>query len=466
MPFPKNFLWGAASAAAQIEGGWLEDGRTPSVWDNMPAWKINKNETCHVACDHYHHWREDVELMKRIGLKAYRFSISWSRVIPAKGIVNPLGLQFYNDLVDALCKAGIQPMITLFHSDMPQWVFDEGGWENPDVVQWFADFAGVMVESLSDRVSYWFTMNEPQCFMPDYLELAGKSQDVDAQNTVYRNILLSHGAAVQAMRKAAKQPLKIGHVIMGMVVEAIPGVIDENMAAAMTFSDMGGFMTMVRWTDPMILGNTTDAMKDVLSEADLKQICQKLDFFAMNVYGSANFYDHPGRENRLSYPGAPKSHIGMPFRPKVLYYAAKFAYQRYQLPVLFSENGYSNLDFVMIDGKVHDPQRIDYIHRYLLELEKAIDEGIPVEAYLAAACNAPVTCMTTAGEGGPYGMALLAAYAANQEGTLEEFLNERVFADCVSTTLEPDPADVAGFQTYLARFVSGLPAQKAAVENL
>lgn len=377
MTFPKNFLWGAASAAAQIEGGWDEDGRTPSIWDNMPKGKINKDETCHVACDHYHHWREDVALMKQLGLKAYRFSISWSRVIPEKGIINPKGMEFYQNLVNSLVENGIEPMITLYHSDLPQWVFDQGGWNTEESVKDFAFFAQTMVEALSDKVKYWFTMNETQCMMPDFLELAGGNE-----NQVYRNLLLAHGRAVQEMRKAAKQSLKIGMVVMGMVVEALPGILDENTATAMTFSDMGGFMGMVRWTDPIVLGQVPDSMKEVLSEEDMAIIHQPLDLFCANIYGSANFCDTPGRVNPLSYPGIPKSHIGMPFRPECIYYLAKFAWERYRLPVLFTENGFSNIDFIMIDGKVHDTQRIDYIHRYLLSLHRAIEEGIPVEGYL------------------------------------------------------------------------------------
>ena len=377
MSFPEHFLWGAASAAAQIEGGWDADDRTPSIWDTLPAWKVSKNENPHVACDHYHRWREDVALMKEIGLKAYRFSISWSRVIPQKDTVNPKGMAFYSELIDALLEASIEPMITLYHSDLPQWAFDRGGWTNEETVEDFAFYAKTVVEAFSDRVRTWFTMNEPQCMIADYTETTGADE-----NAVYRLLLLAHGRAVQEMRRAAKKPLKLGHVIMGIVVEALPGLLPEETAAGMTFSDLGSFMGMLRWTDPMLLGQVPESMKGVLSAEDIAVIHQPLDLFCANVYGSANFYDNPGRENRLSYPGIPKSQIGMPIRPECIYYLAKFAWKRYGLPILFTENGFSNIDFVMLDGKVHDPQRIDYIHRYLLSLEKAVDEGIPVEGYL------------------------------------------------------------------------------------
>jgi len=382
MSFTKDFIWGAASAATQIEGGFNEDGRTPSIWDNMPEGKISKNENCHVACDHYHHWREDVELMKQIGLKAYRFSVSWSRVISEPGKINSAGLKFYSDLVDALVEAGIEPMITLFHSDFPQWAFDKGGWNNPEISDDFAFFAHVMSDALSDRVTYWFTMNEPQCFHGDYLDLSGFKGNIEKETEAWRTILLSHGKAVLELRSNARQPLKIGMVIMGMAIEPVPGVLDEERAYQMAYADLAGWMSVSRWCDPMILGTVSESLKDALSENDYEIIKQPLDFFALNVYGSFNFYYTPNRPNPLIYPGMPKSQIGMPIRPDCIYWSAKFSHKRYGLPVLFTENGYSNNDFVMMDGKVHDPQRIDYVHRYLLALRKAVEEGTPVIGYL------------------------------------------------------------------------------------
>lgn len=377
MGFPKNFLWGAASAAAQIEGGWDADGRTPSIWDVMPAGKIKRGETPHTACDHYHRWREDVALMREIGLKAYRFSISWSRVIPARGVLNPKGVQFYRDLIEALCEAGITPMITLYHSDLPKWALDNGGWSNPETVEDFAAYARTMVENFSDKVTYWFTMNEPQCMLKDYVELTS----ADA-NQVYRLMLLAHGRAVQEMRAAARQPLKISMVLMGLAMEVVPGALDEKTAYELTFSDGSAFFSMSRWGDPILANTVPDSMKNVLSEEDMQTIYQPLDLFCANIYGSSNFYEVPGWDNPLLYPGLPKSQIGMPIRPKCIYYLAKFGWQRYHLPILITENGYSNIDFVMMDGRVHDPQRVDYIHTYLLELQKAVDEGIPVEGYM------------------------------------------------------------------------------------
>ncbi len=378
MSFPKNFIWGTATAAAQIEGAWDEDGRTPSIWDTMPEGKIARNETCHVACDHYHRWKEDLKIMKKLGMKAYRFSVSWSRVIPRRGEINEKGLKFYRNLVDCLTEMGIEPMVTLFHSDMPVWVFEAGGWKKEKTSDDFEDYARVVTEALSDKVKYWFTMNEPQCFASDYIMLDPEAR----MEEVTRNILLAHGKAVRAIRKYAKQPAKIGLVIMGLCMEPVEGVMDELTAEAATFSEEMRYMGMKWWMDPVILGEIPSALQNTLSEDDMKIICQPLDLFAGNVYFSANYADIPGGVNPLAVPGMPKSQLGMPFKPKCMYYFAKFVWHRYHLPVLFTENGFSNVDFIMSDGKVHDPQRQDYIHRYLLEVKRAVEEGIPVIGYL------------------------------------------------------------------------------------
>lgn len=377
MGFSDKMLWGAATSAIQIEGAWEEDGKAPSVWDNMPAAKLTRNENCHVACDHYHRWREDVALMKEIGLKAYRFSINWPRVNPARGVINEKGLQFYRDLVDALAENGIEPVITLHHSEMPQWVFDVGGWMNEETSDLFAEFVEAVVKALSDKVRYWITLNEPQCFSGDYMDLVPGSDE----KTVSRVILLAHGKAVKAIREYAKQPAKIGCTVMGITMMPTEG-ISENYAAAGTFSDQIGKMGMAWWTEPIYAGRVPEGLKDTLTKEDMEIICHPLDFFAGNVYAAANYMDAPGRANPLVYPGIPRTGMGWPVTDDVLYYFVKFAYQKYGLPVLVSENGYAGLDSVMLDGKVHDPQRTDYIHRYLLALRRAADEDIPILGYM------------------------------------------------------------------------------------
>ena len=211
--FPNGFLWGASSAAPQIEGAWNEDGRTPSIWDVAPEKKIKNGENCRTACDHYHRWREDVALMKQIGLKSYRFSVSWSRVMPEEGKVNPKGLQFYSDLVDALIEAGIEPLVTIFHWDLPLWVYQKGGWMSEKVVPLFREYTKTVVETLSDRVMWWMTINEPACFiMNSYLQgvHAPFKRNYLALSKLSRNAMLAHGAAVETIRQYAKHSPKVG----------------------------------------------------------------------------------------------------------------------------------------------------------------------------------------------------------------------------------------------------------------
>ena len=163
--FGSQFLWGVSTAAAQIEGGYLDDGRTKSIWDVAPASKIKNGETCHIACDHYHRYKEDVAIMKEIGVKSYRFSVSWSRVIPKEGVINEKGISFYSSLIDELISSGIEPIVTLYHWDLPLWAEEKGGWANPDIVRLFLEYTKAVVEAFSDRVTYWLTFNEPQCFL-------------------------------------------------------------------------------------------------------------------------------------------------------------------------------------------------------------------------------------------------------------------------------------------------------------
>ena len=257
MKFPENFLWGAATAAAQIEGGYLEGGRTLSIWDNAPANKIKNGENCHVACDFYHHWREDVALMKEMGLKSYRFSISWPRVIPKEGKVNEEGLKFYSDLVDELLKAGIEPLVTLYHWDMPAWVDAYGGWEDERITAFFLDYAKAVVEKLSDRVTYWITFNEPSCFL-----MNGYMQGVHAPFKRHylslpkftKIFMRTNAETVKLIRKLAKKQPKVGlSFAAGAFIpkeKNNPASVEE--ARKKTFSKGMGTMNNRWWMDPWI----------------------------------------------------------------------------------------------------------------------------------------------------------------------------------------------------------------------
>ncbi|MCR4885197.1 MAG: beta-glucosidase [Clostridiales bacterium] len=393
MGFPKEFLWGAASAAYQVEGAYDEDGKGMGIWDALSDGHVAHGENGNVACDHYHRFREDIALMKKIGLKAYRFSVNWPRVMPERGKINEKGLQFYSDLVDELIAAGIEPMCTVYHWNLPMWLHEAGGWHNPETADALAEYAGLLSERLSDRVKNWMTLNEPACFIgigyltgghAPFESVSGlpKEEQIRVMGELTRNTLLAHGKAVQAIRAHAKGPVKVGLAMNGRMMTPwteSPEEIEE--ARATTFPDEQSVFMVNWWMDAAILGKPAAGMKPFLSEEDLEIIHQKLDFFGFNCYNSSNYEDHSGYNPKV-YPGLPRTSMDWPITPDVLYWASRFLYERYHLPVLITENGMANTDFLMSDGKVHDVQRIEFLKGYLAGVERAVTEGIPVMGYL------------------------------------------------------------------------------------
>lgn len=385
MPFIDNFLWGAASAAYQIEGAYLEDGKGLGIWDALSEGHVKHKENGNVACDHYHRYQEDVALMKQLGLKSYRFSISWPRILPDEGSINEAGLAFYRNLVSTLREAGIEPIVTLYHWNLPMWIHEKGGWENPDIVEYFQEYTRIVVSNLSDQVRYWITLNEPQCVVSLGYEngvhapFMQKPEEIPA---ITRNILLAHGAAVRTIRKYAVLPPLVGMAPTGTVVTPFDNS-EEQIAWAKekTFSTFLGCSGNVWWADPAVLGRVPETLADVLSKEDIEKIHEPLDFYGFNCYYSLNFLGFEGINDLREYPGMPRTSLGWPITPESLYWMPRFLYERYQLPILITENGMANLDFPMADGGVHDPQRIEYIRCYLKELKRAADEGIPVIGY-------------------------------------------------------------------------------------
>ncbi len=383
MAFPKDFMWGAATASHQIEGAYLDDGKTLNIWDALSDGNVAYGDDGKVACDHYHRYKEDVALMKKIGLKSYRFSISWARVQPDdSGKVNEKGIAFYKNLVDELLSVGITPICTLYHWDMPMWFFEKGGWEKEENVDYFLRYAEACVREL-DKICYWLTFNEPEAFIGAGYESGEHAPflklEKDRINAIMRNVLLAHGKAVVKMRETAKKPIKIGCAPAFTVHSPKVETAEEiEKARAITFGDIAWFPS--GWCDPVFLGKAPKHA-DYLSEEDLKIIHQPLDFFGYNIYAADGFGAPKNQANPRAYAGYPRTTMDWPITPDCVYWASKFAYERYHLPVLITENGMANVDFIMLDGKVHDPQRIDYVHRHLLWLERAIDEGVPVIGY-------------------------------------------------------------------------------------
>lgn len=383
--FPKDFLWGAASSAAQIEGAWNEDGRSPSIWDIASKKKIRNGEDCHIASDHYHHFREDVKMMKELGLKSYRFSISWSRVMPEEGKINEKGISFYSDLVDELIKADIEPLVTIYHWDMPLWVYEKGGWMSEKIIPLFKEYTKIVVDRLSDRVSWWMTINEPACFiMNGYMqgEHAPFKRNYLALSKLTRNCMLAHGEALRAIRKYAKKTPKVGIAFSsGAFIPKTEDPDEIEKARRMSVESDNGLMSNRWWMDPIILGKPVKAYGIYASqEKDMKEICQPLDFMGLNIYTSFN-YSGWGKGSQVPSPGIAKNSLGWVIDERVMYWNLRFIYERYGLPIMITENGVSLNDSVSLDDKVHDPQRTDFIYRYLGQLKKAMNEGIPVIGY-------------------------------------------------------------------------------------
>lgn len=388
MGFSKDFIWGAASAAHQVEGAHLEDGKSLGIWDALYEGHVKHDDNGDVACDHYHRYKEDVALMKQMGLKAYRFSVSWPRVMPEEGKVNQKGLQFYVDLVTELVNAGIEPMCTLFHWNLPMWAYDKGGWKWDKVSEHFEKYTEVVVNALSDKVKYWMTVNEPQIFIGlGYVTGVHAPFLKEPENVgiLTKNVLLAHGKAVQKIREVAKQKPIVGIAPTGGITTPLKD--DEagiEQARQATFADVGvmSVFSFNWWCDPMVLGTVPEGLKNVLTAEDIKVIHQPLDFFGFNIYQSANYNEYDGKKNPNIYPGMPYTAMDWNITPEVLYWAPRFLHERYGLPLLVTENGMANNDFVMRDGKVHDPQRVDFMHSYLENLKNAVTDGVPVIGFM------------------------------------------------------------------------------------
>ena len=302
MSFKKDFAWGTATASYQIEGAYNADGKGLSIWDvftHEPE-KIFENHTGDAACEHYYRFKEDVRLMKELGTNAYRFSLSWPRLFPnGTGKINEKGLKFYSDLIDELISNGIEPYITLFHWDLPYELHKKGGWLNENIVDWFAEYAGAVVEAFSDRVKYFITFNEPQCFIgmgyASGNHAPGLKMGYKDIFQMCHNVLKAHGAAVVAMRDKAKQEIKIGYAPTGSAnFPATDNEKDIEAARDMYFKcpplGSGVMWNVSWWSDPVIFGkypaDGLEMYKEYLPEItqeDMLLISQPIDFYGQNI---------------------------------------------------------------------------------------------------------------------------------------------------------------------------------------
>lgn len=392
--FPEGFLWGVATAAYQIEGAWNEDGKGVSIWDTFShtQGKIADGSTGDVACDHYHRWREDIALMKELGVKAYRFSIAWTRILPqGSGTVNPKGLDFYDRLVDGLLEAGIKPFITLYHWDLPQALQDVGGWANRDVAYYFADYTAVVAHKLGDRVKHWMTHNEP--WVVSWIGYGWGIHAPGIKNAkvalqVAHHLLLSHGLAVEVLRDLGDHETKAG-IVLNLSPVHPASDSEEDKAAAWRYD---GFHN--RWfLDPIFVGSYPADMWEWYGQlvpevkpGDMAIISRRIDFLGVNYYTrSVVKHDPQGGMLKLSHvriEGSEYTEMGWEVYPDGLYELLTRLNRDYKVHEFYiTENGAAFKDEITPDGKVHDERRLSYLREHFLRAHKAIQDGVPLKGY-------------------------------------------------------------------------------------
>jgi len=400
--FPPEFLWGAATASYQIEGARNEDGKGESIWDRFvhTLGKIKGGDTGDVACDHYHRWAEDIRLMKELGLKAYRFSISWPRIFPlGQGKVNSVGLDFYSRLVDGLLQAGIIPFVTLYHWDLPQALQDEGGWAVRSTAEAFVEYADAVTRSLGDRVKHWITHNEPSVVALDGHfsgEHAPGVRDMATAVMVSHHLLLSHGWAVPVIHRNSP--------------DAEAGItlnVNWSVAASDSASDRDALRRehgmWVRWyTDPLYgRGYPADMVEDAIAEGhlppegmsfvqpgDLRAIAVPTDFLGLNYYARFIARDQDAPDNPPQTVLAPArdsgriTETGWEVYPDGLFNILAWIYFEYQSPKIYiTENGASYSDGPDAEGRVRDSRRLDYLRAHFAAAQRAIQAGVPLRGY-------------------------------------------------------------------------------------
>lgn len=395
MGFSEDFVWGAATSAYQIEGAADEGGKGKHIWDvyvKEPG-HVYDGHTGDVACDHYHRFREDAAMMKEMGLRAYRFSIDWSRVLPeGYGKVNEEGVAFYDSLIDALLENGVDPYVTLYHWELPYEIYKRGGWMNPEIVEWFGAYAKLVARRFSDRVTHFFTLNEPQCFVGLGF-LTGEHAPglrVPLRDTfeMAHNALKAHGRAVQMLRQYGRRELTVGYAPTGSMCYPQTEKPEDIEAArrrlfAMQDDDRNWTWNVAWWSDPVLLGHYPEeglerygAYLPKITEADMRLISEPIDVYGQNIYnGRCVRMGQDGRPEEVKRSaGFPRTAMDWPVTPECLYWGPKFLYGRYRKPIIITENGMSCHDRVSLDGKVHDPNRIDFLAGYLRELKRAAGE--------------------------------------------------------------------------------------------
>ena len=401
--FPTDFMWGVATAAYQVEGAWDEEGRGPSIWDTFShtPGKTRHGETGDEAVDHYFRFKEDVALMKEIGVNAYRFSISWSRLIPdGTGEINPQGVAFYRNLCSELVDAGIRPLATLYHWDLPQKLQDRGGWLNEESVEWFARYAAVAKEHLGDLVQVWSTLNEPWCtaFLGHSAgEHAPGMKDPGAAFVAAHNLMLAHHSAIRAQRETDPQP----DDRLGIVLNLIPAWPDseneDDRAAARGVDAIQNrlFLEAVfagSYPDEILRYHARYGVEDHIDLERLASIVEPIDYLGINYYNVNHIKHVSGADPMPAWPGPAEAGFATPpgnltemgwgVEPEGLTWMLKRVTDAYpDTPLVVMENGAAYPDEVGDDGSVDDPKRISYLRQHIAAIHQARKRGAPVEGY-------------------------------------------------------------------------------------
>ncbi|MBK5260163.1 MAG: beta-glucosidase [Thermoanaerobaculia bacterium] len=392
--FPRHFLWGAATSAYQVEGSPLADGAGVSNWHrftHQPG-NVANNDTGDIACDHYRRWRDDIALMRELNLNAYRFSISWSRILPdGTGQVNQAGIDFYSRLVDALLEAKIKPMVTLYHWDLPAALDDRGGWVNRDIANWFADYATIMFRALGDRIPMWATLNEPWVVVDagyvHGVHAPGHRSNYEAPRVTH-NLFRAHGEAVKAYRAIGKRQI-------GIVLNLEPKYPASNDPDDIIATKRADAYMNRQYADPLFRGSYPEEMHEIFGEAwpsfpsdDFELIRQPIDFLGVNYYTRGLTKNDPSvrieKALRVKNPSATYTTTDCEVYPQGLTDILVWASERSGLPVYVTENGSAFYDPpVAVGGHVEDPHRVAYLRSHLSAVQAAIAQGADIRGYFA-----------------------------------------------------------------------------------
>ena len=390
--FPAGFVWGTAASSYQVEGAWNTDGRGPSIWDTFcrQPGKVWHGECGDVASDHYHRYPEDVQIMADLGLKAYRFSVAWPRILPeGTGAVNPKGLDFYERLVDLLLAKGIEPYLNLYHWDLPQALQDRGGWPNREMVHYFADYAQVVSKRLGDRVRHWITHNEP--FVAAVLgymlgEHAPGIQDPVAAMASVHHLLLSHGYACQVLREQVRNP-SIGVALNLSPVYPASGSDEDRQAAARYDAILNRVFleALLQGRYPSEATDVLGAFFPPIQAEDMQRIAAPLAFLGVNYYSRTVVRHDPQafliQASQVQPEGSDYSGMWEIY-PEGIYDLLVRVQRDYQpANIMITENGICVPDGVDMDGRVRDTRRIGYLRDHLLQVHRAMQAGVPVSGY-------------------------------------------------------------------------------------